>query len=306
LGRWKGSDVMIKTSQGLFEGMECIQLDNGKLSLWVTSQVGPRVLGLSLNGGENMFYVDRDAKIPVEGKENYSLRGGHRLWYAPERPETTYIADDLPPATVTIQNGLELIQNVDAATGIQKSWQVILDEKEARVTLDHKLTNLGADHFQLAPWAVTMLRAGGRGLIPLQVDNDDQNGLWPNRHLVFWPYTNMKSPYLNIDNRAVSIEAKLTDGALKIGTANPMGWMAYSLEGILFVKNAVYDKDANYLDRRASSQMYCNKDVIELETLGPVVKLAPGDSVEHQETWQIYPEGNWPAEIGKLFGLFHD
>ena len=93
----------------------------------------------------------------------------------------------------------------------------------------------------------------------------------------------------------------MTEGVLKVGSPNPSNWMAYAVGGVLFVKRTVYQKGATYLDRGASSQIYCNPDLIELETLGPVVNLKPGDSVGHQEIWQIYQEGHWPPEIFDIY-----
>jgi len=98
--------------------------------------------------------------------------------------------------------------------------------------------------------------------------------------------------------------AKPPAGALKIGTPNPTGWIAYRFQKTLFVKRSVYYPDKEYLDRQSSSQIYCNPDLIELETLGPVVTLAPGESTLHQEIWQVLSEGNWPGEIRQLYGLF--
>jgi hypothetical protein len=34
--------------------------------------------------------------------------------------------------------------------------------------------------------------------------------------------------------------------------------------------------------------MFTNADMLELETLGPLTKLAPGASVEHVERWTLY------------------
>ena len=31
----------------------------------------------------------------------------------------------------------------------------------------------------------------------------------------------------------------------------------------------------------------CNDQFLEIETLGPLVELAPGDAVEHLETWHL-------------------
>ncbi|MCJ7735446.1 MAG: DUF4380 domain-containing protein [Anaerolineales bacterium] len=297
---------MIKASETEFEGLSCIQLENGLLSLWLTRDVGPRILGMSLAGEENLMAVLPDLKIEVQGADDYSLRGGHRLWVAPEKPETTYIADDQPVEILYLENGLQITQDVDLATGIRKSWQVILDDVHARVSINHILTNQGNETFELAPWAITQLRPGGTGIIPLQTELADKHGLLPNRQLVLWPYTRINSPYLEYNDQAVVVKAEMETGALKVGTANPRGWLAYILERTLFVKRAVYQAGADYLDRGASSQIYCNPSFIELETLGPVLSLAPGESVDHQEIWQIYSKENWPEEIIEIYQAIRD
>ncbi|MCJ7715949.1 MAG: hypothetical protein MUO54_05455, partial [Anaerolineales bacterium] len=212
---------------------------------------------------------------------------------------------DQPVEILVLENGLQITQTTEWETGIQKSWETILDESKARVTIQHKLTNQGDEVFELAPWAITMMRPGGLGIIPLQTELSDKHGLLPNRQLVFWPYTKINSPYLESYDQAITVKADMSEGALKIGTANPKGWLAYYFEKTLFVKTVAYHDGAHYLDRGASSQIYCSPDFIELETLGPVLSLKPGESVDHQETWQIYTEGNWPAEIIEIYQSIH-
>jgi len=292
---------MIEMRDELFEGYQCLRLKNQQISIWITKDVGPRIIGLSLAGGDNLMVVLPDAKIPVESGEDYWLRGGHRLWYGPERPETTYIADDQPLEIHSLQDGVKVYQPMDDATGIQKILHISLDNDSAEVNIEHELLNKGSKPFQLAPWAVTMLRPGGEAVLPLQVEQDDPNGLWPNRQLAFWPYTDIRSGYLELANRAAVVKATMTTDALKIGAPNPIGWLAYRFQNTLFIKRSDYHPDREYLDRQSSSQIYCNPSVIELETLGPVVNLAPGKSTLHHETWQVYHEGDWPEEILDLY-----
>ena len=292
---------MVMTSRVIYEGQKTIQLENEQLSLWITTDLGPRILGLSFRGGANLMAVLPEAVIPVNGAADYLLRGGHRLWYAPENPLTTYLPDDQPVKTLVLENGVEVVQPIDQKTGIQKSWRMVLDETAPKLTIDHRLMNLGRGDFELAPWAITMLRPGGVGLIPLSTDTDDEHGLLPNRQIVFWPYTDLKSPHMNLGNQGIAVQAVMEQGALKVGAPNPLGWLAYQLESLLFVKRAEYQPGGHYLDRGASSQIYCNPDVIELETLGPVVNLAPGEMTEHREVWQLYGEGDWPGDIKLLF-----
>ena len=74
----------------------------------------------------------------------------------------------------------------------------------------------------------------------------------------------------------------------KVGFANPVGWMAYWLEDTLFVKSASYNPQVIYPDFGCSSECYCNDQFIELETLGPLQEIQPGDSIQLVETWQLF------------------
>ncbi|KAA3645373.1 MAG: hypothetical protein DWQ07_12965 [Chloroflexi bacterium] len=295
---------MVKHTQMQFEGFDCVKLENEQLALWVTTSIGPRVLGLSAFGRENMFVILPDAKYDHPGRETYYFRGGHRLWYAPEKPEITYIPDNQAVAFEEIENGVKLVQPVDEPSGVQKSFGIRIADSSAEVEIDHFLTNLGNNPIDLAPWAITQLRAGGVGIFPQQTGFDDEHGLLPNRHLVLWPYTKINSPQIHWGDEAVYLEANMTEGALKIGFPNPAGWLAYALDGTLFVKRAIYHSDANYLDRRASSQCYSAPQFIELETLGAYVSLQPGETIRHQESWKIYSESKWPEEIAALYHGF--
>lgn len=288
----------------VYNGLDCIRLSNETVSVWITKSVGLRIIGLSINDNDDLLAFVPEARIELPGGEDYHLRGGHRLWYAPEKPETTYFPDNQPVETIVGEGRVEQIQPVDRSNGIQKSWEIKLGKQSAQIIINHRLSNLGEDPILLAPWAITMLRPGGVGIFPQQSSPSDEHGLLPNRHLVFWPYTPVDSPYILWWDEAIYVEAKMKSDALKIGFPNPDGWLAYSIDDLLFVKRAAFDQDAEYLDRGASSEVYCCRDFIELETLGPTVKLAPRETVEHQEVWEIYTEGNWVEDIFDLYQMY--
>jgi len=291
---------MVTIRESVLDKTAGYEILNPLIKVFIARDFGPRILAFGFLEGVNIMAIVPNAKIPLAGEGVFSLRGGHRLWAAPETPERTYAADDLPPKIIETENGVDLLQDIDR-TGIQKFWQVRMSPEEAQVTIQHKLTNAGETPAELAPWAVTMLRPGGVGLLPLRSGKEDQYRVWPDRQLVFWPYTNLNSPCLQIDNNAVRVEAKLKDGALKVGAPNPAGWLAYSHRGILFIKRSAYQRGGKYTDRGASHQIYCDPGTLELETLGTLVTLDPGDCVDHLETWRLYEEGAWPEEIKELF-----
>jgi hypothetical protein len=271
-----------------FAGHDCLKLENKAVALWVARLVGPRILGLALPGGPNLFAELPEYTLECPGVGPYWLRGGHRLWYAPEDARRTYLPDDDPLAITEIENGLRVTQPVEASTGIQKSLTVSLPGPEARVVVDHRLHNQGRSPIELAPWAITQLKPGGVAVLPQAKALADEYGLLPNRHIVLWPYTRVDSPQITWGDRYLLVEATMREGALKIGFPNPDGWLAYAVDDTLFVKQAPYLTGADYYDRGSSSECYCNPRFLELETLGPRTMLAPGESVTHQETWVVY------------------
>ena len=84
------------------------------------------------------------------------------------------------------------------------------------------------------------------------------------------------------------------DGSFKVGFPNPRGWLAYWMNDTLFVKRASYEAGAKYYDFGSSSECYCNNSFLELETLAPIGKLAPGESATHTETWELYADIDFP------------
>lgn len=51
---------------------------------------------------------------------------------------------------------------------------------------------------------------------------------------------------------------------------------------------------AEYYDWGCSTESYCNDKFIELETLAPITKIAPGETVSHVETWNLYKDIECP------------
>ncbi|RMF04541.1 MAG: hypothetical protein D6768_03005, partial [Chloroflexi bacterium] len=102
------------------------------------------------------------------------------------------------------------------------------------------------------------------------------------------PYTDVQSPHIQWGNRFIFIHANMQQDVLKVGFPNPAGWLAYHVGGTLFVKQADYHAGAVYPDFGSSTECYCRPEFIELETLGPLVTLAPGEDTTHREVWRLF------------------
>ncbi|MCB0172264.1 MAG: hypothetical protein KDJ97_17075 [Anaerolineae bacterium] len=271
-----------------FLDLDCIRLKNDALELLVTQSAGPRIIYLSRPGGDNLLAELPGVTLDCPDADPLTLWGGHRLWHAPELRRRTYLPDNQPLTVTEIDHGLEVVQPIETQTGIQKSLRIRLTDQAATVIIDHTLTNHGMWPVELAPWAITQLKPGGTAILPQFTANADADGLLPNRRVALWPYTDIRSPHIEWGNRYIFIHANMTADALKIGFPNPDGWLAYHIDNVLFVKQAAYHPDADYLDFGSSSECYCRTEFIELETLGPRTTLGLGQSVTHRETWQLH------------------
>jgi hypothetical protein len=65
-------------------------------------------------------------------------------------------------------------------------------------------------------------------------------------------------------------------------------WAAYLLGSDLFVKTYRAEPGRTYPDLGCSYQTFTRDDMLELETLGPISRVAPGEWLEHVEQWSLY------------------
>ena len=273
-----------------FLGLECNLLENDTLRLRVTRSVGPRILSFGFKDGENLFAELPETVIDYPGGGAFHFYGGHRLWHAPEEPRRTYLPDDSPVDIVPFENGLTVTQNIEPQTGLQKTIEVRFPGESPQVVITHHLTNHGFWPVTCAVWALTQLKTGGTAIFP-QIRQD--TGVLPNRSLVLWPYTDMVNPNVQWGSNFILLDAEL-DSPFKIGFPNPRGWQAYWWNGMLFVKRAAYEANAEYFDFGSSSESYCDHRFIELETLAPIRTIAPGETASHIETWELYRDIDRP------------
>ena len=70
------------------------------------------------------------------------IRGGHRLWHAPEAKPRTYALDNVPvPWEQLGEFGLRLTPNPETENGIQKQLEISVAAQDNLVSLTHRLTN---------------------------------------------------------------------------------------------------------------------------------------------------------------------
>uniref|UniRef100_A0A7V4TI39 Uncharacterized protein n=1 Tax=Candidatus Caldatribacterium saccharofermentans TaxID=1454753 RepID=A0A7V4TI39_9BACT len=265
-----------------------IRITNGTVEVVVTTDIGPRILVLRFVNEKNLFRV-LEEECGICGGNEWHLFGGHRLWHAPEARPRSYSPDNDPVAFTPKERGGIFTQRVEALTGIEKEIEVVMDDEGNHLTVIHRLTNRGVWPVELAPWALSVMERGGIAIIPQEPYQSWSENLLPVRSLALWGYTDMSDPRWLWGKRYVTLrQDPEKTSPQKAGFGNRLGWGAYFLEGYLFVKYTPYLRGALYPDMGSSFEIYTDHRFLELETLGPLVRLEPGETVEHQEDWFLF------------------
>ncbi len=282
---------------------DCIRVTNGIMEFVATLEIGPRIIRFGKVNGENVFCEKSDiankTKILTdyygEEKGYWNIYGGHRLWTSPEVvPRTTY-PDNRPVKYEIIENGVVLIQEPQVENGVQLKMVATMS-KDGVVTVEHYVTNIGPWPIQLSVWPISAMKVGGLEVIPQSKRNTSP---LHNRSVSLWAYSDMSDDRVEWLKDYIFIRTNdKADNPFKIGTTNDEGYVCYFNDDNLFIK--FFDKidwSEKYPDNNVNYETYACKELTELETLGKLTCLKPGETSSHTEKWQLIPDVKRPDNI---------
>ena len=279
---------------------KCIEISNGKSEIVITKELGPRIIRVGLVGKENVLFNDLDRTNITEHpsmEEHYGKGskwinyGGHRLWVSPEKMPDTYFPDDKPVDVKLIENGAMFTQIEQIKNGVACSYSVQMSE-DGEITVKHYVKNISDEDKRLSPWAITVLNKGGLEIMP---NNTLDTFLLPNRRIVAWPYTNLADERLYLGKDYITLQQDETKTeAFKLGLDLHMGTALYAYKDTVFVKRYEHKMDAEYDDFGVSFETYTNQNILEMETIGTVHYLKPGETATHIEKWAVYENVGTP------------
>lgn len=280
-------------------------LRNDLVEARLVAEVGPRVVELRRRGGDNLFFL-RDAELGGRCEPVWRMRGGWRLWVAPERYATTYALDNTPcvvtragPATLAVSGPPQ------PAASVRKTVRVTMDAVRPRIVVESRIANVGAAPVTLAPWTLAALRPGGRAFVPLDVGSPE--AFDEIRRVILWSYTRIDDPRYRFGDALVAVDHAIvangprpttiapgrTSDESKIGVDSRAGWAAYLSGTTLLVTRASVESGAR-ADGGATLEVYSSREFIELEHLGPLRELGGGDEAVLQEDWWIFGDVTLP------------
>jgi hypothetical protein len=272
-------------------------LSNGDVELIVTLDVGPRVIAYRVPGGFNVM-KNYSEMMGGTGESEWQIRGGHRFWLAPEDLTRTYYPDNRSVSwTATGPLSVNIVAPPETEYGVQKTMSLALEAKGTRVAVSLTVANVGNSPTELAPWGPTVMAPGGVEIIPLpakaphpgHVSNAKSPADYgPNQELILWPYFDFADTRWTFTKKYIILRQDVAKGPTKIGLAHREGWVGYVNSGMLFVKRFDYRDGAIYPDRGTRYQTFSNEDMLEMETVGELTTLAPGQTATLSETWELH------------------
>ena len=272
---------------------KCKVISNGLFEMYVTADVGPRIIKLNLLGKKNLMFNDVDREMcedvsSVFGEDKkWYIYGGHRLWVSPENMPGTYYPDN-EPVDVKIIDGNTVLFTPEPQkiNNLQHSIEVTVCEDKPCAKVTHKVVNIGEKDITGALWCLSVMAANGT-VICSQPDED--TGLLGNRCIALWAYTKLTDSRVNFFDRYITVKQnpKIKE-KFKFGINNTKGWIAYQNYGQIFKKTYTPNHPNGYYpDWGMSTEAFTNHLFAEAETLSELKTLKKGEFITHTENWQL-------------------
>jgi len=239
---------------------------------------GKAIMKISANGGRIVSFSLDDHECLTTASQHQNF--GSTLWTAPQSDwgwPPYAVLDQDEYLVEQMGDKLKMKSNPDPKSGfqIEKSWQPIGDQS---IRIEYTIRNISESEKAVGPWEVTRVPCGGIAFFP---DGDNakipESSLKPDMHKkgINW---------ISINKTPIPEHQKL------FSTASD-GWLAYELNGILFIKQFPDIKPEHYSPQQAEVEIYTRNDksYSELENHGAYRVLQPGESTSYSVIWSLVP-----------------
>lgn len=257
-------------------------LTDGRTELGIPLDFGIRILHLSVCGGENLLYQQpEDLSDGLATSDGWRIWGGHRLWSAPESDQSCW--PDNHPVSYSMQpDGVILTQEVDSWLQQRKHLHLHFCP-DGSLLLEHRIENVSTEPVSIASWGVTTFSGGSA---ELWFDGGTKDCLNPERILSLWGDADLSDPRLRFTKDRI-FTAFAAGEPLKIGLFSHSGKAILRHKGQQFILTFEADPAKQFPDGGCNFELYTDSNIFELEALGPVQTLLPGQSASHWERWTV-------------------
>jgi hypothetical protein len=270
---------------------DCYLIANGSVEAVIVPAIG-RVMQLRLQGEvDGAFWENRtlDGQLHDAASNDWLNFGGDKCWPAPQAHWIEHQGQDWPPPVaidarpveaVACERGVVLTSPIDSGYGIQVVRVVELDAGQPVMRIRTEYRKLSGAPVTVGIWTVTQMRDPERVCIQLQAASKFADG--------FIRLMPMEPADLKIDARLLSLTRHARQ-YVKIGAdGSSMAWLGQNC----VVRIDTEIRPGEYPDGGCVTEVYTNPDplqYVELETLGPLTTMNPGDRIEQTTVYTVTP-----------------
>jgi hypothetical protein len=297
----------IKITPVKFDGVDAVEILTPEIRLVAITAFGPRIAFLGKPGGANLLYWAPEKHLRGE----WNLRGGHRVWITrpgADEAEETYGADngacavELSPDGVTITGALDPVQKLRRGFSVR-----VL--AAGRLQLDNFVRNES-----------DMLWSGGLWGLTCTVPGKQTSYIAPLGDGSSWDYATIvafrtwggghggvgfaDSQFETTKDAFVVRPAGRENKRMLKADAGLIA-MHDPERGVLFAIKTEYQAAAHYpLGTNLAFYVGPENFMVEMETMGPVVTLKPGQISTHTERLALCSTGATSPDNAALMALF--
>lgn len=257
-------------------------LSNGTMEFEVALDKGIRMNRLNLCGMNNIFYEQPLDTEYLQKENGWRLEGGLRLWAAPESEES-YYPDNNPVNIEILQNGILLRQEKDLYTNLTKTVAIcFLPDDPNKLEVSFRIINSDVVDKNIGIWAITTFVPEGKGYVSFHSEDDLIN---PSRFISMWKDTKLNDPRVTYKDNGIAIHHSKIAQYFKMGILSMDGLCSFDAYGQKLTRLCGYDDSLIYPDGNINIEVFMCEHMMELETLGPLINLGPGEECSRKELW---------------------
>jgi hypothetical protein len=237
-------------------------------------KAGKTTMKIAAGGGRIISYKYDKTELLTQASEHENF--GSTFWTAPQSDWNWPPYDVLDNQEYQVEqkeNLLKMTSNPDSKSGFQmiKTWKVTGNES---IEIEYQIKNISEKAKSVGAWEVTRVPCGGLAFFP-----DGGVGKVPE--------SNLKPDLQKEGTNWITIDKVSIQEHQKLFSTAQEGWLAYALNGLLFIKQFPDTKPEKYSPKQGEVEIFINKDkiYIELENHGEYQLLQPGESLSYSVKW---------------------
>jgi hypothetical protein len=313
------ADTALALSEDELFGWPAWTITRGDLALSLVPSVGGRIMSLRWRGSE-LYFVHPElrgrppqAVLAEADGATFPLWGGDKTWLAPQDrwpdavpfPTLDSGGYELTVERATAEEAtVAMLSAVDDASGMQVRRTVSVSVGAVPWTVTSEVTNRSGRTALWAPWDVQMLSRPARVFVPRASDSAFPGGV-----RTFADEGESVEARAEVVHEFGSCAAVDCERAVefKFGVDSSARWALALLRGgggehLAYVVDARDDPTGPAYPHRCSVEVYNSAgfDYLELELLGRLRPLAPGDSVTLIERRSLLSLATPPTDCGEV------